>query len=329
MASYKNYLIAFLSLTTVAGAYFAWQNSRAATRPHETTAIAAERADLRKRVWDAEKRVQSLQSELANVRASIPAGNPAPALPPAEASNRRQPGAMMGMMENPEYQKLMAIQQKAMLDGNYAALFRKLNLSPHQLEQFKQLLVERQTSMIDLHAVAQAQGLDPRTDPAAYRKLVEGIRAEVDQAIKATLGEEAYVEYKDYEASTASRGVLTQLEQRLSYHGTSLSETQGEQLLQIFNSAHQARMTAAGVGISPAGAGNVVNLLIAGGPLVTDEVMARASSVLASDQLAALQQIKQEQESGARMRRMLQEQMGSRQPGPNSLTMPAVQLPNR
>ena len=48
------------------------------------------------------------------------------------------------MMSNPQLAKLITLQQKAMLDGTYAALFKSLNLSPDQLEQLKNLMVQRQ-----------------------------------------------------------------------------------------------------------------------------------------------------------------------------------------
>lgn len=331
MASYKNYLIAFLSLTTAAGAYLAWHQSREVSGLRQTVATAGNQSELRKRVWDAEKRVQSLESQLASAREAKPTGAATSTAPaPADAATRRGPDAFRGMMDNPEYQKLMTIQQKARLDGNYAALFKKLKLTPQQLEQFKQLLVERQTSMIDLMSVARTQGLDPRTDPAAYRQLVESTQAEVDQSIKDALGESAYAEYKNYETSAASRNVVTQLDQRLSYNGSPLNESQSAQLLQILNTSNQSRTAAASVAV-PAGAGNVINLAVAGSPLVTDEVVAQASGVLAADQVAALQEIQQEQEAAAQMRRILQEQMGqgNRSPGANSFTVPAFQLPNR
>lgn len=342
MASYKNYLIALLSLTTFAGAYLTWQQSRELAVVRSSAATEETQAELRKRIWDAEKRVQSLTTELASAREGKPSGNVAVATAPTDVGNRRDPGAFMGMMDNPEYQKLMTIQQKAMLDGRYAALFRKLKLSPQQLEQFKQLLVERQTSMIDLMTVARAEGLDPRTDPEAYRKLVADTQAEVDQTIKTALGDAAYAEYKNFEATAPFRNVVAQLDQRLSYHGTALSETQGEQLVQILAEANQARMAAAppvggGMRIAsatvtnspPAGVSNVVNFITGSGTMVTDEVVSRASGILAPDQVAALQQIQQEQAAAAEMGRLMRAQMGqgNRPGGGTPVLLPAVRLP--
>lgn len=345
MASYKNYLIAFLSITTVAGAYLSWQQSRELVVVRSSAATEETQAELRKRIWDAEKRVQSMTAELAGARETKPGGNVAVATAPTETANRRDTGAFMGLMDNPEYQKLMTIQQRAMLDGRYAALFRKLKLSPQQLEQFKQLLVERQTSMIDLMAVARAEGFDPRNNPEAYRKLITDTQAEVDQTIKTALGETAYAEYRNYEATAPFRNVMAQLEQRLSYHGTALSETQGEQLVQILAEANQALMaapapfgvgmrvaTATFTGSSSARASNVVNFMTGSGAIgaiVTDEVVTRASGVLAPDQLAALQQIQQEQAAAVEMGRLMRAQMGQgNRPGSGTpVLLPAVRLP--
>lgn len=329
MASYKNYLIAFLSLTTVAGAYLAWHQSREVSGLRQTAAATENQSELRKRVWDAEKRVQSLESQLASAREAKPAGAATPTAPaPADAPNRRAPEAFLKMLENPEYQKLMAIQQRAMLDSRYAALFKKLKLSPRQLEQFKHLLVEWQASMMDLMPAARAQGLDPRTDPEAFRQLAASIRSEIDENIKTTLGENAYSEYRDFEKTASYRHVVTQLEQRLSYGGTPLGETQNQQLLQIIAetnkpAAGNASATAPGNVVAIAGGGG-------GGTLINDEVIARASTLLAPDQVDALREIQQEQQAGVQMGRLVREQMGETRIAPGqSVTMPASIFPRR
>ena len=106
--------------------------------------------------------------------------------------NRRQSEEKFReLMENPEYQKLMAVEQKGRLDFAYAALFKKLGLTPTQLEKFKELLAEKQASFSDVFTAASAQGLDPRTDPQGFRALVKSAQDDIDSSIRAALGDTA------------------------------------------------------------------------------------------------------------------------------------------
>ncbi len=337
MRSFKNYLIAFLALTTFASGYLAWQQSQDLAALRANAKTDDDRAALRKRVWDAEKRTQALEADLAAAHAERPAGPAGPAATAGTTAGgpermRRGEGQFMGLMENPEYQKLMALQQKGMLDGRYAALFKKLGLNPQQLENFKRLLVEKQTSMMDVLAAARAQGLDPRSDPEAFRQLVTGAQGEIDESIKSALGATAYNEYKNYETTLPYRGMVNQLEQRLSYGNTPLTESQSQAMLQIFSetapqpASGSTPMVATRVaattmlGGAPGG-GNVVTMLGGGGGQITNEALSRAQGVLAADQMAALQQLQQEHQAQAQMGQLMRSQFGrGGEPAPGTTT---------
>lgn len=317
MRSFKNYLIAFLMATTVAGAYLAWQQTReldalraAAAKPD------TDRAALRQRIWDAEKRTHALEAELASVRRGATSAD----TPTAATRQRRIEGPLFGMMDNPEYQKLMALQQKGMLDGRYAALFKSLKLTPQQLENFKRLLVEKQTSLMDVLAAARAQGLDPRADPDAVRQLISGAQAEIDESIKTAIGDGAYSQYKDYETTLPYRNMVSQLEQRLSYSSTPLTDTQSQEMLRIF--AETAPAPAAGAQVATrvagtavfsgaGGGGNVFTMLGGGGGQISDEAVTRSQSVLSADQMGALQQLQQEHQAQAQLGQIMRSQLGS------------------
>jgi len=53
-------------------------------------------------------------------------------------------------------------------------------------------------------AVARDQGLDPRTDPEGFRKLVSATQAEIDANLKTTLGDEAFARYQQYKQLSRS-----------------------------------------------------------------------------------------------------------------------------
>lgn len=331
MRSFKNYLIAFLAATTLVSGYLAWQQSRDLAALRLAAKPDDDQAALRQRIWDAEKRTQSLETELAAARSAHPAGAAAAVANSSAGPERmrRGEGPFMGLLENPEYQKLMALQQKGMLDGRYAALFKNLKLTPQQLDNLKRLLVEKQTSMMDVLAAARSQGIDPRTDPDAMRQLVTGTQAEIDESIKSAIGDSAYSQYKDYETTLPYRGMVGQLEQRLSYSSTPLTESQSQAMLQIFaETAPQppaggpqvaTRVGTTAVFAGPSGAGNnVFTMLGGGGNQISNDALARAQGVLAADQMAALQQLQQEHQAQAQMGQLMRNQLG--QPGPGGAT---------
>jgi RNA polymerase-binding transcription factor DksA len=198
-------------------------------------------------------------------------------------------------MASPQFQRLMAIQQKGMLDGVYAPLFKALNLSPQQLEQFKNLMVQRQQAAMDAVQAAREQGINPRSDPAAFQQAVAQAQATVDSQIQATLGDAGYAQYQQYQATLPQRNTVNQLEQSLSYTATPLTGDQASQLVQILAQAAPSPGSASGQG-NPMAA-----LFPGGGPMggggagITEQAVTLAQGVLSAPQLQALQQLQQQQ----------------------------------
>lgn len=295
-------------------------------------ALDQEWTDLRKRIWE----LQKLNSELAARREKTAIATDGPVAfsdgnIQADASSpterpRRDTNRIANFLNTPEVQQLLALQQKAGLDSGYAALFKRLNLSPAELEKFKNLLVEKQSVIMDVMAAARSQGLTGRESRDEIRKLVQDAQAEIDGNIHATLGEAAFAQYKNYEATLPQRGVVSQLEQRLSYSTTPLKEAQAEQLVQVLaanavpaNSAGNRPNAAAP--LVQAFAGNArftqaTALIGATAARITDTAVTQAQTVLAPQQIAALQSLQQEQQAAAQL--MQQMRASERQGAPTA-----------
>jgi hypothetical protein len=301
--SAKNYLLVLLFLTTVGSSYLAWRQYQELIGLRASALDREERAALQKRIWAAESRTAALEKKLTAPKpAGDDAGETDPA-PPASDPRRARGGGFLAMMENPEMQKLMHVQQKASLDGRYAALFKSLNLTPEQLEKFKNLLVERQTAMMDVFAAAREQGINPRTDPEAFQKLIADAQAEIDASIEATLGEVGYTQYKSYEEAMPQRNTVSQLGQRLSYSTTPLSDSQSEQLVSILATTGTTSGNQRGSMFGGPGQGTTT--------LITDATIAQAQGVLAGAQLEALEQLQQEQQAQAQLQQEMRRQFQS------------------
>jgi hypothetical protein len=306
--SSKNVLILVLVLTTVGGAVVSWRQHlelialRAAAMNHD------ERGDWQKRLRAAEKSRHDLETQVATLQRED--GDPTDAAAPSEgaASPRRRfgPGRnrFAAVLEQPEAQKLIAMQQKAALDRRYASLFKNLHLTPEQLDQFKDLLVEKQSALGDVMRAARAQGLNPRTDREGFKQLVASTEADIDNTIKSTLGDAAYAQYQQYQQTLPERNVTGQLQQALSYTGTPLSDAQSEQLVQIL-AANAPASHNSNAGMVRTGPGDVAG----GGPpgRITDAAVIQAQGVLSAPQLEALKQLQQTQQAQTQLRQLFRD----------------------
>lgn len=337
MNSPKNYLLLLFALSTLGVGVLAWQQYQELISLRAATLSADDRASLQKRLWAAERRARELESQLAAARnrgsddpnavAADAAAGPGGDQNRGDRPNRGNRGnqgpafaAIRALMDKPEVQRLMAIQQKAMIDSRYAALFKNLNLSPEQTDKLKSLLAERQTAVLDVMSAAREQGLNPRSDPDGFRKLISDAQTEIDTNIKATVGDAGYAQLQQFEQTQPQRNLLNQLQQNLSYTSTPLTDVQANQLVQILAS-NSAQGSGEGVigGFAGRGGGAGGAFMAAlgggdgfggGGATITPAAVTQASSILASTQLQALQQLQQAQQAQQQMQQLVRQTAG-------------------
>ncbi|HYC70697.1 MAG TPA: hypothetical protein VEB66_05790 [Opitutaceae bacterium] len=330
----RTLIAALVVLLLGASGFGAAQLAEARRLRRNEAALAQERDELLRRIAELQKarRADPVRAEAGPgdaAAAENPGDAPVPATSGGEPGGPRMafraggPGARRAFdaLNTPEAQQLMSIQQRAALDGRYAALFRQLRLSPAELEQFKQLLVEKGSAVMDVMGAARAQGLTGREARNEIRQLVESTQAEIDATIRSTLGEAAYTQYKNYEATLPQRGVAEQLERRLSYTDAPLSPAQVEQVVQILHETSTGGgggRDAAGPIISMALGGSAGSVAFSsvggGGTRITDQTLTRAQGVLMPQQLAALQALQQEQAAAQRLQQQMRANFEMRRP---------------
>lgn len=296
-------------------------------------AWAKERDELRRKLWDLQRdrngsargpaATAAGEANASEASAPGPGTVPGPETGGRERRERPEGGRMNALMDSPEVQQLMFMQQKSGLDGRYAALFRQLRLSPAELEKFKSLLVEKQTAVMDVFAAARSQGLGGREGRDEIRQLMQGTQAEIDAQIKSLLGEPAFAQFQDYERTQPQRAVVGQLEQRLSYSDAPLSPAQSDELTRIIarNSPADPAEVRGVRNFAQAfvGTGSVAGQFIAAGggrgSMITDAVVAQAQNVLSPPQVAALQEMQREQQAVADLQQQLRRNLGERSRG--------------
>jgi predicted component of type VI protein secretion system len=291
----KNYLIGLLIVSTLCLSLIAWSQGRR---------LIALQGELEQALATPPKPAPVAAAFTATpvAKPGTPAAvEPAPveAAPPAEARQRpRNRSNFAALMADPEFAKAMGLQQRAALDTRYADLFKQLNLSPAELEKFKDLLVERQTARMDVIAAARESGVNPRDNREEIRKLTQEAQAEVDANIKAALGETRFDQYQNYETTQPQRTVVAQLDQRLSYTSTPLNSTQSAFLVEALSATNNSSTDQTAGGPAPWNGGDRTT--------ITDDVIQRAKSVLSPDQFAALKQLQLEQQAQQAVRSKLQ-----------------------
>ena len=372
----KTYLILLFAATSLAGALLAWRQYGELVELRAAAMNRTERADLQKRIWELEKSNRELRDQLAAQRdptdfdgllAAADGRSPTSRDGSSRggrgdrgddskgrgSSGLQQATAVRELMNKPEVQAMVSLQQKAAIEARYAPLFKNLNLPAEQIEKLKTLLADRSTTMQDVMVAAREQGINPRENPEAFRKVVADAQNQVNNGIKSLIGEQGFSQLTNYEQTLPQRSVVNDLQQRLSYTSTPLTPAQAEQMVQILAAnTPQRQPNASGdslVGQPPAGPppgsrggpppggfgrggdiGGMVMNAFGGGPggsmfmggfdggrstvPVTSGAVTQAQTVLAPPQVAALQQIQQQQQTQQQLRQLVNETLSANQP---------------
>ena len=221
------------------------------------------------------------------------------------------------LVQNPEFLTALGTYQQGVLDSRFAGLFRKLNLSGAELAAFKRLLTQKESAEFDVVAVGETVSDGPLS-PEELRSTVRTVQAQVENEIRASLGSDRYAVYREYEATLPQRTTVAQLEQRLSYSPTPLTPAQSESMIHIL--ATHAPTTNAVVAaptavVTETDSNDSLPLVRHGtvAAVVTDDAVAQAQTILTADQLEALHQIQNEQQSAVLASQFLR----AAYPGPN------------
>jgi hypothetical protein len=307
--STRSYLVLFFALTTVGTLVLAYKQYV------EIVTLRAQLSDptagLQKQLADAQSQVRQLRAELDAAKTRSRPGAAAETAADEPGRNFRARQQTMGaniqkLFNDPTFLKLSAIEQKAQLDFRYAALFKELNLSAAQVDQLKNLLVQKQQAQSDALQAARDQGMNFRNDPQALRQAVSDAQASIDDQIKSTLGDAGFAQYQQYDQTGLERNVVNRLQQSLSYTAAPLTDDQSRQLVQILAQNQSAGTAGSGAAALPGGAGPA--------PAITDQILSQAAGLLSPAQLQALQQVQAQQQAEQQMQQLIRAAQG-RTPG--------------
>lgn len=354
-------LLLFLGVVLAGGTLLSWRQYAELVELRAAVMNDDERLEWQRKVQELEKLNREKQEQFVAVQSAMPQGTPAaggrraPSERGEEAnaadggsdaarekarSARQQAAAIKELMTKPEVQAIMTLQKKAAIEQRYADLFKKLNLPPEQIQKLAALLEERANTMSDLITVARDQGINLRGNPEAYRKLVTETQNQLNDGIKAAIGDSGFAQLTNFERTIPQRNLVSDLEHRLSYTQVPLSPAQAAQLVQVLAanpSPRPAAATASGQsGAATANAGAIVRYAMTSVPGVgqllgaTDDTgrtavpgypisqaaLDQAQAFLSPPQLAALQSLQRQQQAQQEMKNLVVETLVKNQPPP-------------
>lgn len=219
----------------------------------------------------------------------------------------RSPADFISLLDSPEVQQLMSLRGRGALDSRYAALFKGLGLPPDQLQKFQQLLLDKQSTVRDVLSAMRSQGLMPsRENAEQMRTLVQNANAEIDSQIQSALGPAAYAQYQAYEETQPQRATVERVQQRLSYSREPLSDQQAASLVNILAQTAPAAPEVTG----PRRRFQPGNDLAP----ISGQAVEQAKAVLSPGQVAALQELQEEQQAQAQLGRRARENITGARP---------------
>ena len=298
---------------------------RAGFIPGERAALEARLEQFRRRNFQLEAELAALQLDKtaaegsaresavakdaakASATAALAQLSALAANPDGTAKNDETFDLVAAMADTPEFQKLLALEQRGKVDAKFAALFKKLNLSPADQAKLETLLTDRQTAFADAMIAARDQGLTGKDARDLANAVANSTQKQIDGSIKDLLGPQRYGQYQNYEHTLPQRDAVNQLAQQLSYTSTPLTPGQQDRLVQVLATTAAAPKPIPGSTAAPAKAvasiaplpGALANLGIGSAPSapITTTAVAQSQSFLSAPQLAALQQMQWQQQA--------------------------------
>jgi hypothetical protein len=154
-----------------------------------------------------------------------------------EETNSKPANPLAEMFKSPEMREMIKSQQKTVLGGmvdkNYAAFFKSMNLSPEQSAAMKDLIMNKMLGDTEMGMEMMAGDLTPEQRTELADKAKER-KQSLDQAIKDLLGEENYTSYEAYEKTIPDRMAVSQIKDQLG-EGLALNIEQENLLIQAMS----------------------------------------------------------------------------------------------
>ena len=237
----------------------------------ENKALTTQLQELRRTAQAAEQARADLQKSVAEARSSAakpksPEDDKTAALR-AEAQAAEARGREF-LAAHPEFRPLLIAFQKLGVSDTYGVLYRKLGLTPDQIDRFEAVLQERSS-----FSFATSDGGSVSFNFATNRNSL----TEQETQLREILGEDNYAQYTEYSRTGGARQYTTELAAALYYTDSALTAEQTKRVELILAQNDASYRADKFVGY------NLIDW---------DQVMAQAPGVLSARQLEAMNGIR-------------------------------------
>jgi RNA polymerase sigma factor (sigma-70 family) len=274
----------------------------------EAKAAKAELAVANQQAATAREETDRLQKQLANsapaladLRTQIAAlQNKPSAAPPLSSGPVTKNSANLYSFSNPSYSRAYMDEYQKSLPVKYAALFHALNLTPEQVSQFENAMMECRQNVVEIWAAAEQQNLlREQNTPAstAVARMTSDPMTARNDALKGILGVSGFNQFESFDApqAIAARDVFSAVSATFYSVDDPLTSTQGDQLSRIINANTEQIKT-------PMASDGGKQMYSLSAQTNWDKVLASASATLSSAQLTTLQAAIEQQRGAESLR---------------------------
>jgi hypothetical protein len=193
----------------------------------------------------------------------------------------------------PEAKALYLVQYRRQRDVAYRALYQALlnsgAITPAQLDQFKEALLQSRTGDLDAHDLPD----HPTNEQVmAILSNIRAAQAAANASMQQSLGEAGYALFAQYQRTLPQRSAADLVSRSLDYDAAPMTADQTEKLITTL-----AQFPAAKPGYNAPVLGTVIDPFAAAPSTVTPEAVQAAATFLNADQLRALQQVQVQQQT--------------------------------
>jgi DNA repair exonuclease SbcCD ATPase subunit len=143
--------------------------------------------------------------------------------------------------KDPKIQSIRLASHRAQLLATHGVLFRKLGLTPSEIERFQDIAARKEEQNLDLDGIleseAQQNGAVSPETKRAVEKLREQVKSEAETARKELLGEERSKALEEYNRTAETRRLVGDVAGAAAVAGIPLTPEQAEQLTKVLANA--------------------------------------------------------------------------------------------
>ena len=234
-------LVAILAVTaTIAGVFLAQPNPMAPRVKQLELDLSKANNEITRLKTEYDKLLAAKKPAPTIAHGNAPATKPLTASAASQAAPASSGDALRKMMEAPGMKEMMRKQQEVQIDMTYGKLFQQLGLSDKELDNFKQLLADRQLKQTEVGMKMMDSSLTTEQRGAIANEMTAA-KKDSDAAIRKFLNnEDDFKTFQQWDDTQPERMQMQLAASNFDSAGAPLSEEQRNQLIDLMAAVRKA-----------------------------------------------------------------------------------------